>query len=127
MSHVTSLPCIRLNSIDACGVDIAPFSAMPDEEEVMLLPCMPLTNGPGDNPESDLWTFNVKTPDVSDSSDPPPVMIDYVHPGEYLSDNMNMFLFESILRKMMMSICKRLLTDWETVVNEDVTSEEYLF
>ena len=73
---------MRLNSIDAFGVNIAPFSAMPDEEEVLLMPCLPLTNGPGDNPESDLWIFNVKSPGVSDESDPPPVMIDYVHPGE---------------------------------------------
>jgi len=83
--------------LDAFGVDIAPFSAMPDEEEVLLLPCMPLTNGPGDNPESDLWTFNVESPAVSDSSELPPVMIDYVHP------------------------------DWNAAVNEDVSSEEFLF
>ena len=76
------LPCIFLNSIDAFGVDIAYFSAMPDEQEVLLLSCLPLTNGPGDNPEADLWTFNVKSPEVSDSSDLPPVMIDYVHPGK---------------------------------------------
>ena len=88
VSRVTLLPCIPLNSLDALGVDIAPFSAMPDEEEVMLLPGLPLTCGPGDNTETDLWTFNVKTPDVSDTSDPPPVRIDYVHPGEFASENM---------------------------------------
>ena len=81
VSRVTSLPYICLNSIDAFGVDIAPFSAMPDEAEVLLLPCLPLTCGPGDNPESDLWIFNVKSPAVSDESDPPLVRIDYVHPG----------------------------------------------
>ena len=77
------LSCIHLNSLDAYGVDIAPFSAMPDEEEVLLLPCLPLTNAAGDNPEADLWIFKVKTPDVSEY--PPPPRIDYVHPGEYVS------------------------------------------
>ena len=79
-SHCMLPCCIPLNSLDAFGVDIAPFSAMPHEQEVLLLPCMPLTTGPGENPEPDLWTFNVESPD---SHDPPPVMIDYVHPGEY--------------------------------------------
>ena len=82
-SCVPMLSYIHLNSVDAYGVDIAPFSAMPDEEEVLLLPCLPLTNGPGDNPESDLWIFKVKTPDVSEH--PPPPRIDHVHPGEYVS------------------------------------------
>ena len=59
---------------------------MPDEEEFLLLPCMPLTNDPGDNPESDpdLWIFDVKSstdPDLSVTSDLSPVRIDYVHPG----------------------------------------------
>ena len=76
------LPCMPLNSLDAFGVDIAPFSAMPYEQEVLLLPCMPLTTGPGDNPEPDLWTFNVESLEV-DTAHP---SIDYVHPGEYLSD-----------------------------------------
>ena len=78
--------CIPLNSLDAFGVDIAPFSAMPHEQEVLLLPCMPLTNGPGYSPEPDLWAFNVESPAVPDASDPPPVRIDYVHPGEYELD-----------------------------------------
>ena len=49
--HCYYLTYYVLNSLDAFGVDIAPFSAMPDEEEVLLLPCMPLTNGPGYSPE----------------------------------------------------------------------------
>ena len=63
---------------------MASFSTMPDEAEVLLLPGLPLVNRPGENPEEDLWTFEVETPDASVSSDggPPPVMIDYVHPGE---------------------------------------------
>ena len=74
------------------GVDIAPLSAMPDEEEVLLLPGLPLVNHPGENPEADLWIFEVGTPDASSvtsskmftgrgSGDSPAVMIDYVHPG----------------------------------------------
>merc|ERR1712100_656450 len=65
-----------LSCLNAAGVDIAPFSAMPGEEEVLLLPGLPLVNFPGKNPEPDLWTFEVETP-VDDS---PSVMIDYVHP-----------------------------------------------
>merc|ERR1719327_1069403 len=48
--------------INAVGVDIAPFSAMTGEEEVLLLPGLPLVNRPGENPEPDLWTFEVETP-----------------------------------------------------------------
>ena len=70
--------------MNAAGVDIAPFSAMPGEEEVLLLPGLPLVNFPGTNPEPDLWTFEVETPGESVASmedDEPAVMIDYVHPG----------------------------------------------
>ena len=71
-----------LNSINAVGVDIAKFSVMSNEEEVLLLPGLPLTNRPGENPEPDLWTFEVETPDASvDAGDSPSVKIDYVHPG----------------------------------------------
>ena len=57
---------------------------MPGEAEVLLLPGLPLVNRPGDNPEPDLWTFEVETPDASAlrEGDSLPVMIDYVHPGE---------------------------------------------
>ena len=74
-----------LTSINAVGVDIAAFSAMSDEEEVLLLPGLPLTNCPGENPEEDLWTFDVETPgaSVSDGSgNLPRPLIDYVHPGK---------------------------------------------
>merc|ERR1712032_80426 len=68
--------------INAVGVDIAAFSAMKNEEEVLLLPGLPLLNRPGENPEPDLWTFEVETPDASAATvDSPSVMIDYVHPG----------------------------------------------
>ena len=72
-----------LCSINAVGVDIAPFSAMPHEAEVLLLPGLPLVNRPGENPEPDLWSFEIETPDtsVSGEGDSSPVMIDYVHPG----------------------------------------------
>ena len=64
------------------GVDIAKFSAIPKEEEVLLLPGLPLANRTGENPEPGLWTFEVETPDASVSTgDSPCVMIDYVHPG----------------------------------------------
>ena len=66
------------------GVDIAPLSAIPGEEEVLLLPGLPLINRPGENPEPDLWTFEVETPRASvalTEADSPDVMIDYVHPG----------------------------------------------
>ena len=73
-----------LNSINAVGVDIDQFSAMKNEEEVLLLPGLPLVNRPGENPERDLWTFDVETPDASVATvDSPSVMIDYVHPGMY--------------------------------------------
>ena len=71
-------------SLNAAGVDIAPFSAMPGEAEVLLLPGLPLVNFPGENPETDLWTFEVETPGesvVGAGGGSPPVMIDYVHPG----------------------------------------------
>ena len=73
-------------SINAVGVDIAAFSAMPSEAEVLLLPGLPLVNGPGKNPEPDLWAFEIETPGVSvlqNKKDSPPAMIDYVHPGEW--------------------------------------------
>ena len=77
---------LYLCSINAVGVDIAPFSAMPDEEEVLLLPGLPLVNRPGENPEPDLWTFEVETPAVSVDATMEDklssVMIDYVHPGK---------------------------------------------
>ena len=53
----------------------------------MLLPGLPLTNLSGENPEPDLWTFEVETPGVAGATvegKSPIVMIDYVHPGEYL-------------------------------------------
>ena len=68
------------------GVDIAPFSAMPDEEEVLLLPGLPLVNRSGENPEPGLWTFEIETPGPSflqSEGDSPPAMIDYVHPGAW--------------------------------------------
>ena len=74
-----------MNSINAVGVDIAPLSAMPDEEEVLLLPGLPLVNRPGENPEPGLWTFEVETPGESAATvDSTPVMIDYIHPGTYI-------------------------------------------
>ena len=62
---------------------------MPDEEEVLLLPGLPLSNAAGDNPEPEFWTFEVETPRASIFGDgsTPPVMIDYVHPG------LTLFLF----------------------------------
>merc|ERR1712037_793932 len=71
--------------INAVGVDIAPFSAMPSEAEVLLLPGLPLVNRPGKNPEPDLWAFEIETPSASvlqSKENSPPAMIDYVHPGE---------------------------------------------
>ena len=73
-----------LCSINGFGVNIAPFSAMPKEEEVLLLPGLPLVNRAGENPEPDLWTFEIETPDASSAAMTtvsPSVMIDYVHPG----------------------------------------------
>ena len=67
------------------GVDIAAFSAMSDEEEVLLLPGLPLVSRLGENTESDLWTFDVETPvalaDDGTGNFPRP-LIDYVHPGQ---------------------------------------------
>merc|ERR1719201_1420011 len=54
--------------INAVGVDIAPFSAMKHEEEVLLLPGLPLTNRYGENADTDLWTFDIDTPGVSAST-----------------------------------------------------------
>ena len=61
---------------------------MPDEAEVLLLTGLPLISLPGENPEPDLWTFEVETPGASVATmegDSPPVMIDYVHPGVWYS------------------------------------------
>ena len=80
-------PPTYLCSINAVGVDIAPFSAMPSEAEVLLLPGLPLVNGPGKNPEPDLWAFEIETPRASvlqRKENSPPAMIDYVHPGEWV-------------------------------------------
>ena len=90
--HIPLPPHTPRFSINAVGVDIAPLSAMPKEEEVLLLPGLPLVNRPGKNPEPDLWIFEVGTPDASSvtsskmftsrgSGESPAVMIDYVHPG----------------------------------------------
>ena len=57
---------------------------MPGEEEVLLLPGLPLVNRPGENPEPGLWTFEIETPRAStvcSEADSPSVLIDYVHPG----------------------------------------------
>ena len=70
-------------SIDAIGVNIAPFSYIPSEEEVLLLPGLPLTSHPGENPEPGLWTFEVETADASVAPDM--LTIDYVHPGKCAS------------------------------------------
>ena len=82
--HISHAFHMMRSSINAVGVDIAPFSAMKNEAEVLLLPGLPLTNGHGENPEPGLWTFDIETPGVSVSGngDTPPVMIDYVHPGD---------------------------------------------
>ena len=70
--------------INAVGVDIAPFSAMKGEEEVLLLPGLPLMNLPGENIEDGMWSFNVETARgslTSADNNSAPAMIDYVHPG----------------------------------------------
>ena len=86
MSIVAQSPCcILASSINAAGVDIASFSAMSDEEEVLLLPGLPLVNRAGENPEPDLWTFDIETPrafSADTEKDLAPVMIDYIHPGD---------------------------------------------
>ena len=56
---------------------------MPSEAEVLLLPGLPLVNRPGKNPEPDLWAFEIETPTVPQDNSPT-VMIDYVHPGEWV-------------------------------------------
>ena len=60
---------------------------MSDEEEVLLLPGMPLVNRTGENKGNGLWTFDVETPVASvngASSDIPRPLIDYVHPGDWM-------------------------------------------
>ena len=76
---------------------------MANEEEVLLLPCLPLVNRAGENLEPGLWNFKVESPRASSAvmnhilphasdhaaadqnteqdSDLPPAMIDYIHPG----------------------------------------------
>ena len=57
---------------------------MLNQKNVLLLPGLPLVSRPGENPEPDLWTFEVETPDASVATgDSPSVMIDYVHPGTH--------------------------------------------
>ena len=78
--HVAILTCPPLTheclrSINAFGVDIQPLSAIPGEEEVLLLPGIPLVNLTGENPEEDLWTFELEIPRRA------AMVIDYVHPG----------------------------------------------
>ena len=76
---------------------------MKGEEEVLLLPGLPLVNRAGENLEPGLWNFKVESPRASSAvmkqilprtsghadveqnteqdSDLPPAMIDYIHPG----------------------------------------------
>ena len=76
---------------------------MSKEEEVLLLPCLPLVNRAGENLEPDLWNFKIESPRASSADmkqhlpppvasdhadteqdteqDLPPAMIDYIHPG----------------------------------------------
>ena len=72
---------------------------MSKEEEVLLLPCLPLVNRAGENLEPDLWNFKIESPRASSTDmkqnlppsvtsdhadteqDLPPAMIDYIHPG----------------------------------------------
>ena len=71
-----------MNSINAVGVEVGKFHGMANENNVLLLPGLPLVSRAGENPEPDLWTFEVETPDASVATgDSPSVMIDYVHPG----------------------------------------------
>ena len=71
------------HSVNAVGVDIAPFSANESEEEVVLLPGLPLVNRVGKNPAEDLLIFEIENPrvDVARAAGATTVMIDYVHPG----------------------------------------------
>jgi len=61
--------------IEALGVDIAAFSAMPNESEVLMLPGMRLSVMDGIHVEEDMWKFNVF---VSKNAAP---VIDFSHPG----------------------------------------------
>ena len=71
-----------MNSINAVGVEVGKFHGMANENNVLLLPGLPLVSRAGENPEPDLWTFEVETPDASVATgESPTVMIDYVHPG----------------------------------------------
>ena len=82
LRHFISKLYIFLNSINAVGVEIGHVSGMRYEQAVLLLPGLPLVNRPGENPEADLWTFEVETPRPSvTTGDSPSVAIDYVHPG----------------------------------------------
>ena len=56
---------------------------MPKEQEVLLLPGLPLTSRTGEHVKDDLWAFDVETPDVSnaDANADAEVKIDFVHPG----------------------------------------------
>ena len=97
---VTSCPPPPSHSINAVGVDIAPFSNMPDEEEILLLPGLPLVNRPGKNPETDFWTFEIETPFASVATmenHSPLVTIDYVHPGTYARNMWSLHYFLSIM------------------------------
>ena len=60
---------------------------MEDEEEILLLPGLPLVNRPGKNPETDFWTFEIETPLASVATmenHSRAVTIDYVHPGTHV-------------------------------------------
>ena len=74
-----------LFSIDAIGVDIAAFSAFPEEREVLLLPGTVLTLASGVNVESGYWEFEAMAcPSVQEhhhQSKPQFQNTDLAHPG----------------------------------------------
>ena len=118
------LTYVTFHSINAVGVDIAPFSAMSDEEEVLLLPGLPLVNRPGENPEPDLWSFELETPRActfcnSAMDNSPPVTIDYVHPGTWVCYYVRTFFLSFFLSLLLWEV----LIDWNFTMDLSVLTE----
>merc|ERR1712003_165671 len=72
--------------IDAVGVDIAPFSNMPDEAEILMLPGTRMRIvKPGSNPEEGFWQYDAEVLSPLHGSDTYneecEPLIDFAHPG----------------------------------------------
>ena len=91
---------------------------MSHEAEVLLLPGLPLINLAGENPEPDLWTFDVETPSRTEDTSAP-AMIDYVHPGDACDRYWRVpRLLLAILIDWFVELGLSTISEWESVFRD---------